>query len=125
MRKTTPKLTLLAGSLAAVIGGAMLPASSLLADTIMADVDEGKKLAFSVKKGNCLACHIMPTGELPGNIAPPLIGMKARYPDRDKLRDQIWDATAKNPVSLMPPFGKYKILSDTEIDSIVDYVWSL
>ena len=85
----------------------------------------GQKVAFDRKKGNCLACHMMGDGALPGNIGPPIIAMKARFPDRAKLRAQIWDPTIKNPNSLMPPFGKHGILSEKEIDLIVDYVLTL
>ncbi|MCG8426757.1 MAG: sulfur oxidation c-type cytochrome SoxX [Chromatiales bacterium] len=88
-------------------------------------VAEGKSLAFSRKKGNCLACHMMGDGQSPGNIAPPLIAMKARYPDKAKLRAQIWDATAMNPDSPMPPFGKHQVISESELDKIVEYVWTL
>jgi phosphatidylserine/phosphatidylglycerophosphate/cardiolipin synthase-like enzyme len=51
----------------------------------------GQEIAFNNKKGNCLACHAMPgtKGEMPGSIAPPLIAMKLRFPDRAKLRAQI------------------------------------
>ena len=88
----------------------------------------GRELTFSTAKGNCLACHQMPSD--PGaitsaNIGPPLIAMKERYPDRAKLRAQIWDATAFNPSTVMPPFGKHKILTESEIDRILDYVASL
>lgn len=88
----------------------------------------GKDLAFNNKKGNCLACHLMPG--VPGavsdaTVGPPLVGMKARFPDRAKLRDQVWDATKLNPDSAMPPFGKHKILSEEELDKIVDFVQGL
>jgi sulfur-oxidizing protein SoxX len=88
-------------------------------------VETGKKLSFDRKKGNCLACHAIKDGVSPGNIAPPLLAMKARYPDKNKLRAQIWDATTVNPESAMPPFGKHKILSSGEIDQIVEYIWTL
>ena len=90
--------------------------------------ESGKDLAFSKKKGNCLACHAMPNVagvESPGNIAPPLIAMKARFPDRAKLRAQIWDAMQANPNTSMPPFGKHKILTEEEIDKVTDFVHSL
>ncbi len=86
---------------------------------------EGKKLAFDRKKGNCIACHFIAGGDLPGNIAPPLIAMKARFPDRSVLRAQIYDATVKNPHSLMPPFGKHELLSGKELDAITDYIYTL
>lgn len=52
-------------------------------------VAEGKKIAFDRKKGNCLACHQIEGGSLPGNIGPPLIAMKARFPDKKVLKSQI------------------------------------
>jgi sulfur-oxidizing protein SoxX len=91
----------------------------------MTPVEHGKKIAFDRKKGNCLACHAIAGGDLPGNIGPPLVAMKARFPDKAVLRAQIWDATKANPNSAMPPFGRNMILSDKEIDLIVEYIYTL
>ena len=88
-------------------------------------VEEGRKLAFERRKGNCVACHIMAGATLAGTVGPPLLAMKARFPDKAKLRDRIWDATTLNPQSLMPPFGRHEILTDDEIDRIVEYIHSL
>lgn len=110
-----------AAALGAVLATALSPAPARAAST----VEEGKKVAFDRTKGNCLACHRMGDGELPGNIGPPLMAMQARYPDKAKLREQIWDATAKNVNSMMPPFGRHGILSEDEIDKIVDFVYTL
>ena len=87
----------------------------------------GQEIAFNNKKGNCLACHAMPgtKGEMAGSIAPPLIAMKLRYPDRNKLRAQVWDATVNNPRTSMPPFGKHKVLTEDEIDQVVDFIYTL
>ncbi len=91
----------------------------------MGDAAEGKRLATARDKGNCLACHAFDEGQLPGNIGPPLIYMKQRFPERAALRDQIWDASTRNPDTMMPPFGRHKILNDEEIDLIVDYLYTL
>ena len=88
-------------------------------------IAEGKKVAFHRQKGNCLTCHMMADGESPGNVGPPLIAMKARFPDKQVLRDQIWDPQKKNPASMMPPFGKHNILTEDEIDAVVEFVHSL
>ena len=88
----------------------------------------GQELAFDNRKGNCLACHSIPGDPkaiTDANIGPPLIQMKARFPDRAKLREQIWDATKANPRSAMPPFGKHKVLSGPEVDKILDYIYNL
>jgi sulfur-oxidizing protein SoxX len=93
-----------------------------------AEKADGKSIAYNKKLGNCLACHAIPgdpKAESPGNIGPPLVNIKERYPDRAKLRAKIWDSTASNPDSVMPPFGKNKILTEQEIDLVTDYIQGL
>ena len=86
----------------------------------------GKKLAFDNSKGNCLACHWIQGGNEPGNIGPGLIMMKARYADKQKLRDKIW-GTSETQIkdSMMPLFGQNGVLTEKEIDLITDYIYSL
>lgn len=92
-------------------------------------IEEGKKIAFDRSKGNCLACHALPGGDMPGNIGPKLpypgMTMKQRFPDRAKLRAQIFNAAANNPNTVMPPFGKNRILTEDELEKVTDYIWSL
>ena len=90
-----------------------------------AEIAEGKKIAFDRKKGNCLSCHVIAGGQAAGNLGPPLIAMKARFPDIKTLRAQIWDATSRNPGTAMPPFGKHNILTEKEIDLVTDFIHSL
>jgi len=89
------------------------------------ELARGKAIAFDRNAGNCLSCHAMDDGELPGNSGPPLLQMQLRFPDRAVLRAQIWDATVRNPSSVMPPYGRNLILTEDEIDLVVDYVLSL
>lgn len=88
-------------------------------------VTGGMAIAESPDRGNCLSCHFVQGGEMTGTVAPPLIQMKQRYPDRTVLHAQIWDATVRNPESVMPPYGRHGILTEKEIDQVVDYVYSL
>ena len=88
-------------------------------------LDQGKALATERSKGNCLACHVIADGVLPGNLGPPLVVMKARFPDRERLRLQIYDASLANPHSRMPPFGRHEILTAEEIELIMDYLYTL
>lgn len=90
------------------------------------NIEEGKKLAFSRSEGNCLACHMIQGGTSPGNIGPALVAMKLRYPDRQKLFDKIWGVKETQvPYSMMPLFGRNAILSDDEINKIVDFMYTL
>jgi len=90
-----------------------------------ADIAKGKKIAFNNKKGNCLACHQIAGGKLAGNIGPPLVAMKARFPDIAALTEQISNAGAKNPNSIMPPFGPHGILSKKDIRLIAKFIHTL
>ncbi len=89
------------------------------------DADAGKKIAMDRAKGNCIACHMIPGGESPGAIGPALVAMQTRYPSKDVLAAQIWDATVKNPEAVMPPFGRNEILTNEEFVNVVEYIWSL
>jgi len=88
-------------------------------------LERGKTIAFTRSKGNCLACHVMAGGELAGNYGPPLLLMKARFPDRAGLRAQIWDASVREPTTRMPPYGRHRILTEEEIDLLVDFLHTL
>ncbi|MFW2438402.1 MAG: sulfur oxidation c-type cytochrome SoxX [Arenicellales bacterium] len=123
MRKTARNFFTATLSLAALLGALMMSFPAAAADSSV--IEKGKAVAYDRVKGNCLACHAMDDGTLPGNIGPPLIAMKARFPDKARLRAQIWDATVANPNSIMIPFGRNKALSEEEIDQIVEYIYTL
>jgi len=86
---------------------------------------EGQRLAFDRGKGNCLSCHDIQGGELPGTIGPALKDIKSKYPDRNDLVAILTDETRRNPQSVMPPFGRNRILTEREIDAIVDFLQTL
>ena len=122
MRKPA-KLVAAASSVAMLLGAmAMTPNIAVAAS---ASAAEGKKIAEDRKKGNCFTCHDYKGAHLAGNVGPPLVAMQARFPDKAKLRAQIWDASKANPHSMMPPFGKYEVLSNKEIDAITEWVYTL
>ena len=116
---------LLPATLIGLCLGVLGPVSAVGQQDLWSRIEEGKAIAFNRFKGNCLACHQIAGGELMGNYGPPLIFMKARYPDRDALREQIWDAAIKNPHTRMPPFGRNRILTEAEIDLVTDFIQTL
>ena len=123
MKKT---LTILSTFLATSLVSMMLVTTSVNAAGLSDTAKKGKDIAFNRKKGNCLACHAIAGGVRPaGNIGPPLIAMKHRFPDKAKLRAQIWDSTVTNPDTSMPPFGRHEVLSGKEIDQVVEFIHSL
>ena len=87
-------------------------------------VTQGGCIVIERTKGNCMGCHLI-AGVSSGNVAPPLVSMSQRFPDKNKLRDLISDATKVNPNTVMPPFGRHQILSKDEIDKVVEFILSL
>jgi sulfur-oxidizing protein SoxX len=88
-------------------------------------VAEGQKLAFDRGKGNCLSCHEIKGGDFPGTIGPALKDIKSKYPDRNELVAILTDETKRNPLTMMPPFGRNRILTEQEINAIVDFLETL
>jgi len=137
--RNTPKFILGAGAVVLMLGSlAFAPQTAMAAGEMPSkkaceaakdNVTKGGCIATDRKKGNCHACHtfagLEKTRLQAGNIAPPLVAMKSRFPDRAKLRAQVWDASSNNKGTVMPPFGRHKILSDKDIDLVVDWLLTL
>jgi sulfur-oxidizing protein SoxX len=134
------------GAAAMLLGGAAMSpqiASAAGDSKEMSMADKGYMIAQYRKGGNCFACHKYKgdtkvikkfdkkthkpkwaKGQA-GDIGPPLVAMKARFPDKAKLRAQVYDATKNNPDTLMPPFGRNHMLNDKQIDEIVEWLYTL
>jgi len=89
-----------------------------------APADSGKLLAFDRAKGNCLTCHDIEGGDSPGDVGPPLNDTKRRFPDRGELAAIIYDETKRNPLTVMPPFGRNLILTREEIEAVIDFLYT-
>ena len=97
----------------------------LTAVRAQSDAAEGQRLAFDRAKGNCLSCHEIKGGDLPGTIGPALKNIKGKYPDRNDLVAILTDEPLRNPQTAMPPFGRNHILTRQEINAIVDFLQTL
>ena len=103
------------------------------------DAAKGRKLAISRKKGNCLACHVMPIPEQPyhGKIGTDLNGAGSRYTEGE-LRLRIVNSKVLNRDTIMPAFHKWKglhrvlkkfrgktILTAEDVEDVIAYVMTL
>jgi len=80
------------------------------------------------EKGHCIACHQVPEGAGPrtsADLGPRLEGTRMRSLGKSAIRDIISDPMRANPATLMPPFGRHRLLDPAEIDRLVDYLNSL
>lgn len=94
-------------------------ATPAFADT---SVTEGKKLALEY----CVACHQFTGTNQAGSLGPPLLVMKARFPDRKTIYDIIYDPAVNiKPHTMMPPFGRNKLITKEGINKIIDFLYSL
>ncbi len=123
MRK--PATLAAVASLATLLGGVFVAPEPAQAEAAEDVIKKGKAVAMDRRKGNCISCHMMDDGVSPGNLGPPLVAMKARFPEKEKLRAQIYDPETANTNTRMPPFGKHGILTDDELDAVVDYIYTL
>jgi sulfur-oxidizing protein SoxX len=103
------------------------------------DAAKGRQVSINRKKGNCLACHVMPIPEqqFHGEVGPPLNGVAARY-SAGQLRLRIVDPKAFNPTTIMPSFYKAEgfnrvmkkfqgktMLTVQEVEDVVAYLMTL
>jgi sulfur-oxidizing protein SoxX len=103
---------------------ALLASAALGGPACAQSAADGQKIAFDRGKGNCLTCHTIKGGEFPGTIGPELKDLKSKY-KRDELVAIVSDETTRNPQTVMPPFGRNRILSEKEIDAVVDFLQTL
>ena len=79
-------------------------------------------------KGHCIACHQLPQGAGPetrADLGPRLEGSRMRAIGKKGLRDILIDPTRANADTVMPPYGRHRLLESTEINRLVDYLHAL
>jgi len=79
-------------------------------------------------KGYCISCHQLPAGvgpEVLNDVGPRLEGSRMKTLGQDRIREIIDDATKANPDSVMPPFGRHRILDAREISRLAEFLIAL
>jgi len=93
---------------------------------IAGDPATGRELALDRKRGgSCVACHIMPDAELPGNVGPDLSTIATWGRSDEWLYNYVYDPRTSNPNSVMPPWGTHQLFTPEEIRDIVAYLKTL
>jgi L-cysteine S-thiosulfotransferase len=86
------------------------------------------ELFVRADKGNCIACHQLPEGTGPAtraDVGPRLEGTRMRALGRSALHQALVDPMRANPDTVMPPFGRHRLLDAAEIDRLVDFLVAL
>lgn len=104
------------------------PALALLfAATASAQLTE-RELFERPDKGHCIACHQVPAGAgkpTGSDLGPALTGTRMRELGKPALRALLHDPTQAKPDTVMPPYGRHRILDAREIERLVDYLHKL
>ena len=88
----------------------------------------GLDLFTRADKGQCLACHQLPPGfgsQTRDDLGPRLEGVRMRALGAKALRNLLNDPTAANPDTVMPPFGRHRLLDAREVDKLVEFLLAL
>ena len=95
----------------------------------VSSIQAGKAIAFNRAQGNCLACHALPGGTMAGNVGPALpmqgVTFQQMFQTKEKLVAFLGDPEKLFPYANMPEFGKNKVLTQTQLEQVADYLWSL
>lgn len=105
-----------------------LAAFALAVSAAEAQQPAARDLFVLPEKGHCIACHQVPEGAGPrtrADLGPALTGERMRALGRARLRELIEDPMRANPETVMPPYGRHRILEPAEIASLVEYLHAL
>ncbi|MBN2679544.1 sulfur oxidation c-type cytochrome SoxX [Acidithiobacillus montserratensis] len=106
-----------------------MEASAADTPTNAGNIQAGKAIAFNRAQGNCLACHALPGGTMAGNVGPALpmkgVTFQQMFQTKEKLVAFLGDPEKLFPYANMPEFGKNKVLTQTQLEQVADYLWSL
>ena len=116
--KNSIKTALSIVTITVMMGGFLIPNNAIAGQK---KAVTGKDLTVKF----CQACHYFAGTNQAGTVAPPLVGMKARFPDRKVIRDKVYDPHKQKTDTMMPPFGRNGLLNDKQIEMIIDYVYTL
>ena len=106
----------------------LLAAALLAALPAAAQTPATRDLYVRPDKGHCIACHQLPDGAGPAvraDLGPKLEGARMRALGRKVLRERIEDPMPNNPNTVMPPYGRHRILDAAEITRLVEFLHAL
>jgi sulfur-oxidizing protein SoxX len=103
---------------------ALVLVGALAASPSIAAAQSTEAAGLALMTANCMQCHQVKGIENAGNIGPVLSDMKSRFPERKDLVAVIFDESKRNPQTVMPPFGRNLILTNEQIDTVVDLLYT-
>ncbi len=88
----------------------------------------GREIFLRPDLGNCIACHQVSDAAGPAvraDVGPRLDAARLKGWNRDRLRVLIEDPTRAHPETVMPPYGRHRLLDPGDIERVIDYLHAL
>lgn len=93
----------------------------LSADKVKTSRENGRAVALKL----CQACHSFTGADQAGTVGPPFVSMSQRFPNRERIREIIYDPQKEKPNTMMPPFGRHGFLNKKETELLIDFLYTL
>ena len=108
----------------------LAPAAWLLVLAMPAAAQQSQALELFTRtdKGGCSACHQLPAGIGPAtrsDVGPRLEGARMRALGKAGVREVLVDPMRANPDTVMPPYGRHRLLEAGEIERLVEFLHAL
>jgi sulfur-oxidizing protein SoxX len=103
-------------------------AAAMTAAAAWGQAPAGRDIFIRPDKGNCIACHQVPEGSGPAvraDVGPRLDAARLKGWDRARLREILDDPMRANPDTVMPPYGRHRLLDAGEIERVIDFLHAL
>jgi len=102
------------------------PIEEVMLPGMAGDPEKGKMIAYNRNVGRCLNCHILGAdGDQAGTVGPNLSDFGNLGRSDEYIFQQLWDARAHNPQTVMPPMGTNGLLKKHQIVQILAYLKTL
>ena len=119
------------GAISIIVGGITADACALPGQA-QDNPSDGRSRLFAEHSQNIKATAALVTKRRPtppkksgSSLASPLQSIKQKYPrpaDRARLHNASWDLHTVAPNTIMPRYGKHRILTEGEINAVVTYL---
>jgi sulfur-oxidizing protein SoxX len=103
-------------------------AAAVAAGAASGTATTGRQIFLQRDLGNCIACHQVSDAAGPAvraNVGPRLDAARLKGWDRARLRALLEDPQRANPDTVMPPYGRHRLLDGREIERLIDYLHAL
>lgn len=103
-------------------------ATAIIAGAAWGNATTGREIFLRRDLGNCIACHQVSDAAGPAvraDVGPRLDAARLQGWNRERLRSLLVDPMRDYPDTVMPPYGRHRLLDSAAIERVIDYLHAL